>query len=302
MLTRAVTKPPLRVEWPTVLLAAAVYGAFGLLTWFYHALPWWLLLPLGGYVVALHGSLMHEAVHGHPTNRAKLNELMVFPSLWLWLPFRLYKKAHLAHHNESILTDPLEDPESNYVTPAQWDRAAPLKRLFWRARTTLAGRMILTPVSSVWETYRHAATQFARKDFQDLPAWGLHILGLVPVVLWVFWVCDIPLAGYMLLFAYPGLSLTVVRSFLEHQAREDSGHRTAIVESGPVMSLLFLNNNLHVVHHARPDLAWYKIPAAYRAERDKWLGRNGGYLVRGYREVFTRYFLRAKEPVRYPLG
>ncbi len=64
---------PIRVEWPTILLAASVYLIFGLLTWFYHALPWWLVLPLGGYLVGLHGSLQHEAIHGHPTNRPWLN-------------------------------------------------------------------------------------------------------------------------------------------------------------------------------------------------------------------------------------
>ncbi len=44
--------------------------------------------------------------------------------------------------------------------------------------------------------------------------------------------------------AYAGL----VRSYLEHQPRDKVGERTAIVESGPVMSLLFLNNNLHTMH------------------------------------------------------
>ncbi len=33
--------PPGRVEWPTVAVAALIYGGFGLATWYYHALPWW---------------------------------------------------------------------------------------------------------------------------------------------------------------------------------------------------------------------------------------------------------------------
>ena len=36
---------PGRVEWPTLLVAVAVYGGFGLATWYHQALPWWLLLP-----------------------------------------------------------------------------------------------------------------------------------------------------------------------------------------------------------------------------------------------------------------
>ena len=78
-----------RIEWPTIALAVGIYAAFAALTWGYHDLPWWTVLPLAGVIVCLHGSLQHEAVHGHPTGNAVLNELVVFPSLWLWLPFRI---------------------------------------------------------------------------------------------------------------------------------------------------------------------------------------------------------------------
>ena len=43
-----------RIEWPTIAVAAAVYGGFGLVTWWYEALPWWVVLPLGAYLVT-HG-------------------------------------------------------------------------------------------------------------------------------------------------------------------------------------------------------------------------------------------------------
>lgn len=33
------------IEWPTVAVAALIYGAFGMLTWHYHALAWWMVLP-----------------------------------------------------------------------------------------------------------------------------------------------------------------------------------------------------------------------------------------------------------------
>ena len=139
-----------RVAWPTLLVAAAVYGGFGLATWYHQALPWWLLLPLGGYLVAWHGSLQHEVVHGHPTPWNWVNEALVFPSLWLWLPFRLYRVTHLDHHNDEILTDPARDPESFYVAAVDWDRMAPLGRAYFRIANTPAGRLLIQPLRCVW--------------------------------------------------------------------------------------------------------------------------------------------------------
>ena len=75
---------------------------------------------------------------------------------------------------------------------------------------------------------------------------------------------------------------------------------TVIVEAGLPWGLLFLFNNLHVVHHAKPGLAWYRLPALYRSERERFLTLNGGYFFKGYREVFRRYFLRVKEQPLHP--
>ncbi len=85
-----------RLALPTWGIVTLVYGGWGLTTWFYHDLPWWLVLPLGGYFVCLHGSLQHEAVHGRPTGVHWIDGLIVFPSLWLWLPFTHYRESHIA--------------------------------------------------------------------------------------------------------------------------------------------------------------------------------------------------------------
>jgi fatty acid desaturase len=132
-------------EWPTLLAGAALYLAFGLLTWNYDALAWWIVLPLGGYLVAWHGSLQHEAVHGHPTRWRWLNEAFIFPSLWLWMPYRSYRTLHLTHHRNDHLTDPLEDPESYYVTATRWARMGPIRRTLLRANNSLLGRLVIGP-------------------------------------------------------------------------------------------------------------------------------------------------------------
>ena len=68
-----------------------------------------------------------------------------------------------------------------------------------------------------------------------------------------------------------------------------------MVNSRPLMSLLYLNNNPHAVHHAEPGVAWYQLPARARDyPRDR-------YVFRGYDEIFARYLFRPKEPVEFPL-
>jgi fatty acid desaturase len=291
------------VEWPTVALTAAIYVGFGLLTWHYDALPWWTVLPLGAYLVCLHGSLQHEAVHGHPTPWIWLNEALVFPSLWLWMPYRVYRDSHLRHHTNDRLTDPLSDPESYYMTPDAWARTGALGRLLGWSVNTLLGRLVLGPSVCVWRCLHSAVVNLIRGDedsSHSAKAWLLHGASLVLVLAWVMGVCEIPLAAYIALFAYPGVSLTLLRSFLEHQAREEVGERSVVVEAEAPLALMFLNNNLHALHHAEPGLAWYRLPARYRQRRAELLAENGGYLFHGYLEVFRRYFLRAKESPAHP--
>ena len=74
--------------------------------------------------------------------------------------------------------------------------------------------------------------------------------------------------------------------------------RTVIVESGLFGSLLYLNNNLHAVHHAFPGLPWHAIPAARRAHRHRFDGPEGPRVHPGYAAIARRWLLR---PRGYPI-
>ena len=289
------------VEWPTLAVAGAIYAGYGLLTFYYHSLPWWLVVPAAGFLLAWHGSLQHEVVHGHPTRWRWLNRALVFPSLWLWMPLEVYADTHLRHHHDEAITDPLEDPESYYLSKEDWARTGPLSRALLRFHNTAVGRLLVGPVVSVWRLMAAEARAFARGDFRHLNAWLVHLLACLPVLVWVSVVCKIPLLAYVMLFIYPGISITLLRSFAEHQARPEVGERLAIVEAGPLMSLLFLNNNLHYVHHNAPQLAWYDLPARWRARREEVLAANGGYHFCGYTDIVRRYAFRSRQPVAWPL-
>ncbi len=131
-------------------------------------------------------------------------------------------------------------------------------------------------------------------------AWALHALGVVLVVGWLWATGGMSVWAYVIA-CYGAFALLRIRTFLEHRAHEAARARTVIIEDRGPLALLFLNNNLHVVHHMHPSVPWYRLPALYRANREHYLRRNDGYLYRSYAEIFARYFLRAKDPVPHPL-
>jgi fatty acid desaturase len=280
----------------TALVALVVYAGWAALTWQYHALPAWLILPLAAALMALHGSLQHEAIHGHPTGSRSLDDLIAGVPLSLWLPYSLYRESHLAHHACGRLTDPVEDPESFYVASERWQRmSSPWRALFW-INSTLAGRLLLGPAIAMLRFFAGEC----RRERRHGRAWLLHAVAVAPVLAWVTIACDIPLHSYVMLFVYPGLSLTLLRSFSEHRPAEGNARSTAIVEAGPVFSLLYLNNNLHALHHESPGLPWYALPEIYRAQRDEIRAKNGAFVFSGYGELAARFALRPKDVPVHP--
>lgn len=289
-----------RLELPTWALAVAVYGGWGLLTWHAASLPRWVLLPAGAWIIAWHMSLQHEVIHGHPTRDRRINDAIGFPPLSLWLPYAVYRESHLAHHRDQHLTDPLEDPESRYLTAERWAAMGPVRRALTRANATLAGRMALGPALAIGGFLAEQAGRLTDRRRPVWRVWLAHGAGVAAVVAWVSGVCGMPLWEYALLFVYPGCALALVRSFAEHRAAERVEHRTAIVERAPVLGLLFLNNNLHVVHHQRPGLPWYEIPTLYRRRREALIAGNGGLVYRGYAEVARRFLLAPHDDPLHP--
>lgn len=288
-----------RIEWPTLALLAVCYGA-----WLISGLLIYPLLPVAGIAgfalaIALHSSLQHEALHGHPTNRAVVNEALVFLPLGLFYPYRRYKQTHLRHHADERLTDPYDDPESYYRTLADWQALPGWLRTVLDWNNTLLGRVTIGPVLAVIGFTLADAKLMVKGDAEVGTAWLLHLAGLVPVLAAVQLVFGIPAWLYALTAGWLGLSILAIRSFCEHQWTEHPDGRTIIVEKS-ILSTIFLNNNLHFVHHKRPTAPWYELPRLYREAAAEWQGRNGGYVFRNYLDVAKAFALRRKEPVAHP--
>lgn len=288
-------------EWPTWMLVAAIYaGWFAFVAWF-QSLAWWILLPAGAWFVAWHNSFQHEAVHRHPTRNDWVNGLLAGIPLGLWLPYPIYRDSHRTHHASTALTDPFEDPESWYVSPDGWRHTGILSRAILRLNNTLAGRMVIGPwlvASRLWKDHFLA---LQRGDLRYFTTWTLHAALILLLLGGVWKVFGVSPLEYVVFFAWPGLSLSLVRSFLEHRPAPEQSGRTVIVEAGPAMSLLFLNNNLHLLHHLRPNLPWFALPSVYRRNRAELLRRaEGFYFPQGYREIARRFAFRPKDRPVHP--
>ena len=218
----------------------------------------------------------------------------------LLIPYQRFRDTHLAHHQDARLTDPYDDPESNYMDPAVWRALPAWRKGVLRANNTLLGRMLLGPIVGQI-AFMHGDWQLIRARTPGvLAAWLWHIPALGVVL--AFW------AGFgqmpfwaLALGSYGALAILKIRTFLEHRAHEKARARTVIVEDRGPLALLFLNNNLHVVHHAHPQVAWYRLPALYHSRKEAFLRRNEGYVYRSYGQIFRQYFLRGKDPVPHPL-
>ena len=287
------------IEWPTLLVLVASYALWLTATSIMYTWSPLLAIIITGMTVAQFSSLQHEALHGHPFRAGWLNELLVLPSVTLTVPYGRFRDTHLAHHHDPVLTDPYDDPESNYLEPAVWAKLPRAVQLVLLANNTLLGRMVIGPLIGNVLWLRSEARMLWRGERPVLRDWLLNTLGLIPVIAWL-WMVAMPWWAY-LIAAWIGHGILKIRTYLEHRAHDLCRARSVIVEDRGPLALLFLNNNFHAVHHMHPQVAWYKLPALYAAQADHYQRRNEGYVYRSYVDIFRAFLFRVKDPVPHPL-
>ena len=289
-----------RIEWVTLGLFAGFYAAWLVVILLHRRLPWpaevAILALLGGFYM----SLQHEALHGHPTGWRGVNTTLAFAPLSLWLPYLGYRSTHMLHHHTD-LTDPQFDPESFYLRPVDWASAGTVRRGYILVTRTMAGRLTIGAVHSI-ALYLWREVRNIRSSRAAARRWAVHVGAAAVLGWWLFDVVGVPVWEYVLGFIVMGQSFTLLRSFVEHCAVAE-GTRSAVVKAGPVMSLMYLNNNLHHTHHAEPSTPWYELPALHRSlESDDHAAQGAGLYRHGYVEVARRNFLRPFCQPDHPLS
>jgi len=287
-------------EVKTLSLISLTYAIWGILLFGPELLPVWLTIIFIVPLIAFHSSLQHECIHGHPFTDIRLNDLIAYAPLGIFLPYSRYKENHLIHHQKASISDPAEDPESWYLTPDQWQRSPRWLKAVFNINCALTGRLLLGPALGMVALIVADAKKIKAGELRLARIWAIHFLFCIGILMAIAHYGSISVTAY-LLCAYFGMSILMIRTYLEHQAHQDMRGRSVLIEDKGPLRFLFLNNNLHAVHHAYPALAWYRLPGFFAQNRARFLQMNKGYSYRSYAEIFRKFALARKEPVVFPL-
>ncbi|MBT4441721.1 MAG: fatty acid desaturase [Oceanospirillaceae bacterium] len=288
-----------RQHWPTWALMVGVYGAWIALMNYASLLSWWLVSPLCALLLCLHGSIQHELIHGHPSPWKRLNDALGWPPLSMWIPYFQYRDHHRLHHQTSVLTQPGLDPESYYHWPSNWHSMGGIMQTLWWLNHTFIGRMIIGPWLVIGIFLHSEVKQLAKGKLYDWRNWGLHLILVSVMMMWlhsqeVLW------WQYLVFCVWPGLSLTLARSYAEHRPGNNNHERCAIIEGSWFTRVLFMNVNIHQVHHEFPKLPWFMVYPHWQRHRQAIIKRNGGYYYRGYWSLIKQTLWRQKDSPIYP--
>ena len=276
-------------DWRTLVIAVLVYGGWLATVFLHKQMPWWATFALLTWFGAWHLSLQHELVHGHPFRNSKLNAALASLSLTMWVPFLSFKRDHISHHN-STLTHPKLDTESYYSMPEQWQHSGRFLRSIYWANRTIAFRLTIWSVFSTVQYFFADSWRAIRNVDNARSAWVLHIPALIAVTYIVNNLAGMSMIEYLIGGVFASHSLNMMRSFAEHKTLGDESTRTAIIDAGLVMSLLMLNNNLHIAHHDEPSAPWYKVPeVAERLNAFERAQKIDALYKGGYGELLRRF-------------
>ena len=199
-------------------------------------------------VLALHlsGTVIHDASHNSAHKNPILNSILGHGSaLMLGFAFPVFTRVHIQHHGN--VNDPENDPDHFVSTGGPlWLIAA---RFFYHEIFFFKRRL--------WRKY-------------ELLEWFLSRLFVATIV---FFACQYDFLPYILNFWFSpalvvGIALGLFFDYLPHLPFiERNRWKNARVYPSPILNLLILGQNYHLIHHLWPSIPWYKYQAAYRATK-----------------------------------
>ena len=195
-------------------------------------------------VLALHlaGTVIHDASHRAAHKNKIINAILGHGSaLMLGFAFPVFTRVHMQHH--ANVNDPENDPDHFVSTGGPlWLIAA---RFFYHEIFFFKRRL--------WRKYELLEWFLSRAIVITL-VWLSMEYGFLDYVMH-YWFCPALVVG---------LALGLFFDYLPHRPfQERDRWKNARVYPSPILNLLILGQNYHLVHHLWPSIPWYKYQGAY---------------------------------------
>jgi len=229
---------------PTVMLFLAlvvllILSNFGY--WFWQW-PHWLCFSINTMCLHCAGTVVHDACHQAAHRNPTINAILGHISaVVLVFSFPVFTRVHLQHH--SHVNHPQDDPD-HYVSTG--------------------GPLWLIAVRFLY----HEVFFFQRKLWRDRELWEWLVERLIVISLFCLAI-KYHFLGYILNFWFipaflVGITLGLFFDYLPHcPFKERDRWKNARVYPNPVLNILILGQNYHLVHHLWPSITWYNYQPAY---------------------------------------
>lgn len=229
---------------PTLLMflaavAIVVLSCLGYWVWHW---PHWISFVMN--IIALHisGTVIHDACHQSAHRNKIINAMLGHGSaLMLAFAFPVFTRVHLQHH--AHVNDPKNDPDHFVST------GGPL----WLIAVRFFYHEVFFFKRRLWRKY-------------ELLEWFLSRLFVVAIV---FASVHYHFLGYILNFWFVpsgivGLALGLFFDYLPHRPfAECDRWKNARVYANPILNILILGQNYHLIHHLWPSIPWYNYQPTY---------------------------------------
>jgi beta-carotene hydroxylase len=210
--------------------------------YFFGNLPGWCCFLANVLALHLSGTVIHDASHNAAHHNRVINAILGHGSaLMLGFAFPVFTRVHLQHH--AHVNDPENDPDHFVST------GGPL----WLIAARFFYHEIFFFRRKLWRKY-------------ELLEWFLSRLFLATIV---FLGINYGFIGYVMNFWFVpalvvGIALGLFFDYLPHRPFHDRDRwKNARVYPSPILNLLILGQNYHLVHHLWPSIPWYKYQSAY---------------------------------------
>lgn len=233
---------------PTLLifLAAVVMVVLSTLGYWCWHVPDWICFTTNVLALHLVGTVIHDASHNVAHRNRIMNAVLGHGSaLMLGFSFPVFTRVHMQHH--ANVNDPENDPDHFVSTGGPlWLIAA---RFFYHEVFFFKRRL--------WRKYELLEWFIARLIVLTIVLLGIHY-GFIGYI-FNFWFSP---AGIV------GLALGLFFDYLPHRPfQERDRWKNARVYPSPILNLLIMGQNYHLIHHLWPSIPWYKYQSAYRATK-----------------------------------